>query len=124
MEEYGVPRDTLASPHYLDAINWVYLHTLVLAAVIGVVGWFAREPALKIWFSRLMVGAHLVYVALDFGHSDSALGNGLYRGDASVVPGVVGLVVLLLFMGPSVRRELGAVPEQPVHASGEVREPR
>jgi uncharacterized BrkB/YihY/UPF0761 family membrane protein len=114
MEEYGVPGETLTSPHYQDAINWVYLHTLVLAAVIGVVGWFAREPALKVWFSRLMVGAHLVYAALDFGHSDSALGNGLYRGDASVVPGIVAVVVLLLFVGPSVRREPAPLPEQPV----------
>ena len=95
----------------------MYLHTLVLAAVIGVVGWFAREPALKLWFSRLLVGAHVVYVALDFAHSDSVLGNGLYEGDASVVPGFMGLVVLLLFLGPSVRREPWAVPEPAADAN-------
>lgn len=105
MAEYGVPAPTLASPHYVDAINWVYLHMLVLAVAIGVVGWFAREQALKLWFSRVMVAAHVVYAALDFGHSDSPLGNGLYQGDASIAPGIIVVVVLLLFVGPSIRRE-------------------
>lgn len=105
MADYGVPGPTLASPHYADAINWVYLHTLVLAMVIGVVGWFAREPALKLWFSRVMVAANVVYAALDFGHSDSSVGNGLYEGDASLAPGFMALATLLLFLGPSIRRE-------------------
>lgn len=107
MEPYGVPAETLASPHYVDAINWVYLHTLVLAVVTGVVGWLAREPALKLWFARVMLGANLVYGALDFGHSDSPLGNALYKGDGSVVPGLMVVVILLLFLGPAIRREPG-----------------
>jgi hypothetical protein len=105
MAEYGVPEQTLASPHYVDAINWVYVHTVVLGLLIALVGWRARDATLKLWFSRLMVAAYVVYGTLDFTHSDSALGNGLYEGSASVVPAVMAVVMGLLFVGPSLRRE-------------------
>jgi len=103
MADYGVPEPTLGSPHYVDAINWVYLHTLVLGVVVGLVGWFAREPDLKLWFSRAILAAHVVYATLDFGHS--SLGNGLYEGAASIIPGIMALSFALLFVGPSIRRE-------------------
>ncbi len=103
MAEYGVPEATLSSPHYVDAINWVYIHALVLGVLVGVVGWFAREPALKLWFARCAAVANGVFAALDFGHS--SLGSGLYQGDASIIPGVMALTFMLLFVGPSLRRE-------------------
>lgn len=102
MAEFGVPATTLASPHYGDAIAWVYLHMMVLGLVIGVVGWFGQGVALQRWFSRLMLAAHVVYVFLDVRGSDTALGTGLYQGPTSIVPAVIGGCVLLLFAHLSV----------------------
>lgn len=97
MAEFGVPADTLASPHYDDAITWVYLHMVVLGLVIGVVGWFGQGAALRRWFTRLMLAAHVVYVFLDVRSSDSMLGTGLYQGPPSIAPALMGGLVLLLF---------------------------
>jgi hypothetical protein len=104
MGEFGVPADTLASPHYDDAIRWVYLHMVVLGLVLGVVGHFGQGVALQRWFARLMLAAHVAYVFLDVRGSDTALGTGLYQGPASIIPAVCGGFVLLLFAHLSICR--------------------
>jgi hypothetical protein len=102
MAEFEVPETTLASPHYADAITWVYVHMVVIGLMIGAVGLFARETELRKWFARLMVAAHAVYLFLDVRTSDTVLGNGLYQGPGSIAPAVIGLCVLVLFVHPSV----------------------
>jgi len=97
MAEFGVPAATLASPHYADAILWVYLHMIVLGLVIGVVGRYGQGAALQRGFSRLMLAAHVVYLFLDVRGSDTVLGTGLYQGPTSIVPALIGACVLLLF---------------------------
>ncbi len=89
MGPYGVPQATLDAPHYVDAILWVYVHMMVLGAVITFMGWRARPRPLQRAFARLMLGAHLVYLYLDLRTSDSAVGNGLYEGAASLGPAVI-----------------------------------
>ena len=101
MAEFGVPAATIASPHYADAIWWVYVHMIILGLVIGVVGRFAESPRLRLWFARVLLAAHAYYLYLDTRTSDSALGNGLYQGPASVVPAVIVLGMLLLLVHPS-----------------------
>lgn len=98
MAQYGVPEATLSSPHYGDAIVWVYLHMLVLGLVIGVVGWYGRGAQLQRMFSRVLLAAHIAYLTLDVIHSDSALGNGLYEGPASLGPAVIAAFVTALFL--------------------------
>lgn len=108
MARYQVPAATLASPHYYDAIYWVYTHMIVIGLILGVVGWFAESPQLKLWLSRLLFVVHVYYTYLDFRSSDSALGNGLYQGEASVMPALVCLFVTLLFLRLSfVRHTIG-----------------
>jgi len=97
MEPFGVPESTLASPHYGDAIFWVYLHMVVIGLVVGVVGLTAEGDRLKRWFSRLLFSAHVIYTALDVRSSDSVLGNGLYRGPGSIFPAIICLVVTISF---------------------------
>lgn len=105
LADFAVPEATLSSPHYADAIWWVYTHMIVLGLVIGVVGQWGRDPKLGLWFSRLMVAAHAYYVVLDTRASDSPLGTGLYQGPGSIAPAVIGLVVMLLFVHLSLCRE-------------------
>jgi hypothetical protein len=101
LAEFGVPAVTLTSPHYADAIWWVYVHMIVLGLVLGVVGRFAEGERFQRWFARLMLAAHAYYLFMDVRTSDTALGNGLYQGPMSIVPALIGLCVLLLFVHPS-----------------------
>jgi hypothetical protein len=113
MADYGVPAATIASPHYADAIWWVYVHMIVLGLVIGVVGLFAEGARLRLWFARVLLAAHAYYLFLDTRSSDSALGNGLYQGPGSVTPAVIVLCMLLLLVHPSTCAE----PSTRAHAT-------
>jgi hypothetical protein len=97
MGPFGVPPAVLDSPHYADAIRWVYLHMVVLGVLMLVVGFTAEGDRLKRWFARAMLAAHVVYTFLDARSSESVLGTGLYRGPASIVPAIICLIVLVLF---------------------------
>ncbi|MFN8344217.1 MAG: hypothetical protein U0X91_04400 [Spirosomataceae bacterium] len=97
MSLYNVPPEILASPHYYDAIFWVYTHMIVIGLLIGCVGLYAENFQLKKKWSVLLFVAHLFYTYLDFRSSDSFLGNGLYQGPASVFPAIIGSVITLLF---------------------------
>jgi hypothetical protein len=96
MAPFGVPEATLASPHYDDAIFWVYSHMVVLGVLMAVVGLTAEGDRLKLWFSRALFAAHVYYTVLDVRASDSVLGTALYQGPASIFPAVVGFVVTVL----------------------------
>lgn len=97
MQEFEVPAAVLHAPHYHDAIFWVYLHMLVIGAIIGLMGLRAEEPRLQRDFSRLMFGASAVYTWLDLRASDSPLGEALYRGPGSLLPVLVCLLTTVLF---------------------------
>lgn len=97
MQEFAVPAEVLTAPHYQDAIFWVYLHMLVIGAIVGLIGLRAEEPRLQRDFSRLMFGAAAVYTWLDLRASDSPLGEALYRGPGTLVPVLVCLLTTALF---------------------------
>lgn len=97
MAEFEVPAAVLTSPHYADAIRWVYVHMLVLGLVVGLVGARADDPRLQRDFSRLMFAASAVYTCLDLRASDSPLGEALYRGPGSLIPVLVCLLTTVLF---------------------------
>ena len=65
MEPFGVPSAQLQSLHYDDAITWVYVHMFVLGAVIGTIGWFAKEVRVQLAFSILMLAVHCLYLYMD-----------------------------------------------------------
>ena len=75
MAGFGVPDAVLASPHYQDAIFWVFTHMLVLGLVIGVVGYFAGGERTRRAFARLMCAAIAVFTGLDLHTSDSPVGS-------------------------------------------------
>lgn len=104
MAEFAVPEVVLDSPHYHDAILWVYSHMIVIGLIVGVVGLRAESVRLQRPLARLLFAAHVYYTYLDFRSSDSALGNGLYQGPGSIVPALIGLVVTVLFARLSVCR--------------------
>ncbi|MEM6273440.1 MAG: hypothetical protein AAF998_28805, partial [Bacteroidota bacterium] len=66
-------------------------------------GLLAQGAKLKVWMSRLLLIANAYYMVLDFRSSDSALGNGLYEGEASLLPAFTALGITLLFLQLVVR---------------------
>ncbi|WP_266363777.1 hypothetical protein [Tellurirhabdus rosea] len=98
MAEFRVPQPTLDSPHYHNAIEWVYTHMIVLGLVLIVLGLYGEGQRFRRWMARLLFVVHAYYTYLDFRYSDSALGNGLYQGPASVFPALFGLFATLLFL--------------------------
>lgn len=97
LAEFEIPAAVLHAPHYHDAIFWVYLHMLVIAAIVALMGLRAEDPRLQRDFSRLMLVASLVYAWFDLRASDSPLGEALYRGPGSLVPVLVCLLTAALF---------------------------
>jgi len=110
MADYAVPADTLASPHYADAMFWVFLHMLVIGLMIGVIGWFAEGARLQRAFARLMLAAILVYTFLDVRAADWALGSALYEGSGSLAPVVVDALALALWLRLNLVRARAAAP--------------
>lgn len=108
MAEYSVPAATLASPHYADAMSWVFLHMLVIGLIIGVIGWFGEGVRLQRAFSRFMLLALLVYTTLDVRTADWPLGNALYKGQGSLGPVVVDALALLIWLRLSVIRPVAS----------------
>jgi hypothetical protein len=112
MGEYQVPQAQLESPHYYDAIFWVYTHMLIIGFLIGAIGWLVQDGKAQVWLSRIICAAHVFYTFLDARSSESALGNGLYKGPASIIPAIIGCMVMLLFLHLSFGKY---APAQPVN---------
>lgn len=98
MAEFKVPQETLSSPHYVDAISWVYIHMTVIGALIFLLGQSVTDIKQQKRITIFLIGAIIYYAYLDFKSSDSTLGNGLYKGDASVVPGIINIIVLVFLI--------------------------
>ncbi len=98
MADYAVPAETLASPHYADAMFWVFLHMTMLGLLNGVVGWFAEGVRMQRAFARLWLPAQLGYLFLDVRAADWALGTGLYKGAASLGPVMVGAFAVIVWL--------------------------
>jgi hypothetical protein len=105
MADYAVPTSTLASPHYADAMTWVFLHMLFIGLLVGLFGWFVEGGRAQRAFARVMLGASLAYLFLDVRAADWAPGIGLYKGPQSLGPVVVGVVTVVAWLRLNVVRE-------------------
>jgi hypothetical protein len=98
MAEFLVPPETISSPHYFDAIFWVYLHMIIIGILIILIGFAVTDLKMQKLISLFLFIANLIYTYLDFAHSDSAVGNGLYKGSASLFPAFTALFITVLFL--------------------------
>ena len=98
MAEFKVPQQQLSSPHYADAMSWVFLHMFMIGVLIIAIGLLAENPAKKVWAARVLVLMHCVYAFLDVRTSDNYFGNALYQGPGSVIPVFIDLFYILLFL--------------------------
>ncbi len=98
MAKYKVPADLLASAHYNDAMSWVFLHMIMIGILIIMIGTLAEDAVKKLWAARVLVVMHLVYLISDISTSDNPFGNGLYKGEESVIPVFFDILYVLLFL--------------------------
>ena len=66
---------------------------MVIGFLIFSLGLGVEDKEKQKWISLFLFLITVFYTYLDFRTSDSSVGNGLYKGDGSVVPGYIGLVV-------------------------------
>lgn len=103
MAGFNVPTTILHSSHYQDAISWVYIHMISIGILLILLGFAVKDVVLQKWVSLVLFVILLIYTILDFKTSDSALGNGLYKGDASLIPAIMSLLLCLIFLQVSIR---------------------
>lgn len=103
MSGFGIPEAVVQSPHYLDAMRWVFLHMTVLGSIVVTLGVMAREVRLQKCLTWLLLLCHSVYAFLDVRASDNPLGTALYQGNASLVPAMMSCSMFLLFLHLAVR---------------------
>jgi hypothetical protein len=97
MQPFGVPELVLSSPHFADFFHWVFVHMMVLGILIGMLGRFVVDGVSQRFVARILCLAELHYLYLDLRTSDSPLGNGLYRGSATLVPPIIDAAVVVVF---------------------------
>lgn len=98
MAEFKVPQQILDSPHYYDAILWVYIHMIVIGLLILLIGNSVTDLKKQLRLSVALFFITCFYTYLDFRSSDSMLGNSLYKGESSIVPAFIGVIVNILFL--------------------------
>ena len=103
MAEFKIPEPILSSPHYSDAMHWVFLHMLMIGILIILIGLHTENSFKRLWTARILVLMHCVYAFLDFRTSDSAIGNGLYQGSGSIIPALIDVIYILLFLRFSIK---------------------
>ena len=105
MSQFGIPNEVLHSPHYYDAMLYVFYHQLVNGCVLLLVGMFATDVLLRIWLTRVLSVLYCIYTYFDFRVSDSVFGNGLYQGSASVIPPLFTLFFTVLILQLNFRKQ-------------------
>jgi len=103
MAEFKVPEANLNSPHYFDAILWVYVHMMVIGLLLLIIGYSVENINKQKWIAFLLFIVTAFYTYLDFRSADWRFGNGLYKGESSIVPAIISLFVNMLFLQSAIR---------------------
>lgn len=98
MADFQVPAAVLQSSHYVDALTWAYVHMTVLGCLITLIGYAVTDKEKQKWISLILFLITCFYTYLDVRSADFFLGNALYKGDASLIPVFIGLIVNFLFL--------------------------
>ena len=97
MEQCGLPKSTLESPHYENAISFHFFDMMVIGILITLAGHVESLRFQRV-FSTAMLIIQCIYLYLDVRTSDTPLGNALYKGPNSVAPVAIGVLFTLLFL--------------------------
>ncbi len=76
---------------------------MVIGMLIVVIGYSVNDINKQKWISVLLFLVTTFYTYLDFRSADWNLGNALYKGESSIVPAIISLLVNLLFLQLAIR---------------------
>lgn len=106
LEPFNVPKDVLASEHFLDFYHWHFAHManigILLVVLARVVAGIRAQRALVL----TLIAVQLHYTYLDW--RTSILGNGLYADPRSLVLIAINLAMVLAFALVLVRERIAA----------------
>ncbi len=98
---FGVPKEVLASPHFLDFFHFLFVHMTVLGILLVLLGRLVDGARKQRLVARVLLLVDIHYTYLDV--RTSTWGNGLYAHDKSLVPVVIDLLTATCFLYLSVR---------------------
>lgn len=98
MAEFQVPQQVINSAHYYDALIWIYVHMAVIGILILLIGYSVTDIKQQKIISLSTLFITLFYTYLDTRTADWAFGNSLYKGSASIIPAIIGLLVNILML--------------------------
>jgi hypothetical protein len=113
MRDFAVPEAVVSAPVFQDFFMFFYQLMAVIGVLTIVLGYVTRErkPQVLVCLVFCAIGVFLTW--RDVTTSDSALGNQLYRGAATLIPVYIDLAILsafglLAFLGqrPAAPRDL------------------
>lgn len=112
MRPFEVPEAVLRSAHYADYFHFTFVHMAVIGVLIALLGRYVERGRPQRIVSRVLVVVLAHYAYLDLRTSDSAIGNRLYHGPATLIPPVIDVAVALCFLWLGLRRYApdGSVP--------------
>ena len=75
---------------------------IVIGILIILLGISVVDPEKQKWISVFLLLITIFYTYLDFRSADWMYGNSLYKGESSLVPAFISLVVNMLFLNLAV----------------------
>lgn len=97
LRDFGVSEAEIASPVLTDFFNFFYQLMAYIGGLMVLLGWVTREGRAQVKVSAALALANLIFAFRDLRTSDSALGNHLYPGDATLVFVLIGLAIAVTF---------------------------
>lgn len=97
MRDFAVPESVVTSPVFADFFSFFYELMAFVGVLTIVFGRVARGRSAQMLVARVFCVANVLITVRDLSTSDSALGNHLYRGSATLIPVVIDVLLAVTF---------------------------
>jgi uncharacterized membrane protein len=97
MRDFAVPEGLVADPVFADFFLFFYQLMMFVGVLTLLFGWVVKERGAQVLVARVFCAANVLITLRDLSTSDSRFGNHLYRGDATLMPVVIDVVLALVF---------------------------
>jgi hypothetical protein len=97
MRDFAVSEQLVASPVFDDFFRFFYEMMAIVGLLIALLGHVCRTHAHQRLVAGVLCAVNFANTLHDLSTSDSAFGNRLYRGEGTLAPVVIGLVISLAF---------------------------
>jgi hypothetical protein len=103
LRDFAVPESDIASPVLRDFFLFFYELMMYVGALMVLFGQVTVGRRRQALVACVFVVANLLFALRDLSTSDTAFGNRLYRGEATVIFVVINLAIAAAFASPLLR---------------------